>query len=624
MSGKFVRASKYRHVFGQPGKRELGYENIKVTNNAWDSNILKTNGRYISCNWKSSGGGAFAVIPISERGKAPEQVPLFRGHTAQVLDTDFDPFNDRRIISSAEDAKICVWEIPGDYSFFHYLDENDEPKDVKPVKILSGHTRKVGHVLFHPVAQNIFASSSLDYTVRIWNLETGETVYTLKHPDMVISMSFSYNGSYLATISRDKKLRVWDIRAEKIVSEGPAHSGAKNQRVCWLGNSDRLVTTGFSRLSDRQLGVWDAFHLENGNIGGFYNIDQSSGVLMPFFDDCTKILYVAGKGDGNIRYYEFQNDELYELSEFQSTLPQRGFAVVPKRMLNIRENEIYRCLKTVQDQFIETVSFYVPRKSEEFQADIYPDAPSQKPALTAEEWISGKKVDGPILMSMDSLFLGTEPTFTSAKKAIDTNASATANSNPEKTVTESKPEVSSPSPSPSPATTATTKAVSPTKPSLQPSPATPALSRKSTSASETLGDAFKKDTSVDKLLQKSSELDRVNNAEDPSKDTSGWDEEDEKPAVVRSSPVPIQTSPKRTVTSQKEATPEQPTQTTSDAAASSISKSMSLKQSVEKLSSLVIHLEGVIENLVKTGLEKDERLREVEKKLDELLEKHGN
>lgn len=624
MSGKFVRASKYRHVFGQPGKRELGYENIKVTNNAWDSNILKTNGRYISCNWKSSGGGAFAVIPISERGKAPEQVPLFRGHTAQVLDTDFDPFNDRRIISSAEDAKICVWEIPGDYSFFHYLDENDEPKDVKPIKILSGHTRKVGHVLFHPVAQNIFASSSLDYTVRIWNLETGETVYTLKHPDMVISMSFSYNGSYLATISRDKKLRVWDIRAEKIVSEGPAHSGAKNQRVCWLGNSDRLVTTGFSRLSDRQLGVWDAFHLENGNIGGFYNIDQSSGVLMPFFDDCTKILYVAGKGDGNIRYYEFQNDELYELSEFQSTLPQRGFAVVPKRMLNIRENEIYRCLKTVQDQFIETVSFYVPRKSEEFQADIYPDAPSQKPALTAEEWISGKKVDGPILMSMDSLFLGTEPTFTSAKKAIDTNASATANSNPEKTVTESKPEVSSPSPSPSPATTATTKAVSPTKPSLQPSPATPALSRKSTSASETLGDAFKKDTSVDKLLQKSSELDRVNNAEDPSKDTSGWDEEDEKPAVVRSSPVPIQTSPKRTVTSQKEATPEQPTQTTSDAAASSISKSMSLKQSVEKLSSLVIHLEGVIENLVKTGLEKDERLREVEKKLDELLEKHGN
>lgn len=41
ISGRFVRASKYRHVFGQPAKRELCYDNIKVTTNAWDSNIIK-------------------------------------------------------------------------------------------------------------------------------------------------------------------------------------------------------------------------------------------------------------------------------------------------------------------------------------------------------------------------------------------------------------------------------------------------------------------------------------------------------------------------------------------------------------------------------------------------------
>ena len=123
MSGKFVRASKYRHVFGQAAKKELQYENIKVTNNAWDSNILKTNGKYISVNWNASGGGAFAVIPVGEVGKSPDQVPLFRGHTAQVLDTDFDPFDEQRIVSCSDDAKICVWEIPEDYSFHKYVDE---------------------------------------------------------------------------------------------------------------------------------------------------------------------------------------------------------------------------------------------------------------------------------------------------------------------------------------------------------------------------------------------------------------------------------------------------------------------------------------------------------------------
>lgn len=49
----------------------------------------QVNPEYLSVNWESSGGGAFAVIPLDERGKVPDQIPLFRGHTAAVLDTDW-------------------------------------------------------------------------------------------------------------------------------------------------------------------------------------------------------------------------------------------------------------------------------------------------------------------------------------------------------------------------------------------------------------------------------------------------------------------------------------------------------------------------------------------------------
>ena len=31
-------------------------------------------------------------------------------------------------------------------------------------------------------------------------------------------------------------------------------------------------------------------------------IDVSSGVIMPFYDEDTSIMYLAGKGDGNIRF----------------------------------------------------------------------------------------------------------------------------------------------------------------------------------------------------------------------------------------------------------------------------------------------------------------------------------
>lgn len=39
----FVRASKYRHVYGTPARRENCYENVKASMNAWDTNLLKVN-----------------------------------------------------------------------------------------------------------------------------------------------------------------------------------------------------------------------------------------------------------------------------------------------------------------------------------------------------------------------------------------------------------------------------------------------------------------------------------------------------------------------------------------------------------------------------------------------------
>ncbi|GMF03117.1 unnamed protein product [Ambrosiozyma monospora] len=262
---------------------------------------------------------------------------MFRGHTGgSVLDTDFNPFDDYKLVSSGEDGKIMLWEIPHGYSYAHNDPENIV--DVKPVGTLTGHTRKVGHVKYNPVAADVLASSSFDYSVKIWDLEQKKCIVTLKHKDLVTSFSWNYNGTKIATASRDKKLRIWDARSGELLSEGPGHAGAKATRVVWLGNTERIATTGFDRFSERQLGVWKADKLEEGSIGGLYSLDASSGVLMPFFDASTNLLFIAGKGDGNVRYYEFENDELFELSEFQSTSPQRGFAIAPKRSVNKSRN----------------------------------------------------------------------------------------------------------------------------------------------------------------------------------------------------------------------------------------------------------------------------------------------
>ncbi|KAI1195933.1 hypothetical protein F5X97DRAFT_306774 [Nemania serpens] len=403
MAGRFVRASKYRHVFGKSTRKEFCYDNLRISRNAWDTNLIKANPEFLAVNWEASGGGAFAVIPLEERGKIPDVIPLFRGHTAAVLDTDWNPFNDRLIASASDDGKVMLWQVPLGFSL---LTDAEEPTDVSPFSKLTGHSRKVGQVLFNPAAENILASASGDLTIRLWDISSGSTVHTLKHPDIVQSLSWNADGTMLATTSRDKKLRVWDVRQERAAHESPGHEGAKNSRAVWLGEHNRVATTGFSKMSDRQLALW-----EPGNpnpIGGFTVLDSISGVCMPFWDDGSNCLYLAGKGDGNIRYFEYENDKFEFLSEYKSSDPQRGLAFVPKRGVNVHDNEIMRAYKTVNDSYIEPISFTVPRRAETFQSDIYPPCVGLKPAVSAQEWLAGKS-GVPSKIDFESIYDGNAP-----------------------------------------------------------------------------------------------------------------------------------------------------------------------------------------------------------------------
>ncbi|KAJ2955609.1 hypothetical protein NQZ79_g8410 [Umbelopsis isabellina] len=311
------------------------------------------------------------------QGKLPDNYPQYRGHTAAVLDTDFHPFNDYVIASGAEDSKVMIWNIPEKY-------KEEDQEDIEPVLKLSGHGRKVGQVLFHPTANNVLASASTDLTIKLWDIEKGQERQEITgHNEIIQCMAYNYNGSLMATTCRDKKLRIFDLRSNKVIQEGAGHQGVKGSRVVWLGETDRIVTTGFSRMSDRQMNLWNTGDLSKPIKSEF--LDTSSGVLMPFYDQDTKMLYLAGKGDGNIRYFEYENDELFFLSAYQSPEPQRGMAFLPKRSVNVSECEVVRAYK-VTSSLVEPISF----KSDAFQSDIYPPAIGDEPALTADEWFSGK------------------------------------------------------------------------------------------------------------------------------------------------------------------------------------------------------------------------------------------
>ncbi|XP_046549809.1 LOW QUALITY PROTEIN: coronin-1C-like [Haliotis rubra] len=400
----FMRKSKFRHVFGQALKRDQCYDNIRITKSSWDSRYCDVNPKYVAVITEAAGGGSFLVLPLSKVGRVERDSPLVAGHKAAVLDISWCPHNDDVIASASEDCTIKIWQIP----------EGGLTKPLtEPVVDLVAHQRRVSCVKWHPTAHNVLLSAGSDNKIFIWNVGTGEVFTEIDLPDLPLSASFNFNGSKFACTCKDKKLRVYNSRSGECLQEEPGHAGAKPAQVVYL--KDGLIfTTGFSRMSERQYALWDEKDLSKAK--EMNELDNSNGVMFPMYDADVNMVYLCGKGDSQIRYFEVTDEEPYVhyLNTYQSKEAGRGVGFMSKRGLNVNNCEIARIYKLHNSGLCEVIPFTVPRKSELFQDDLYPDTPSDTPALSAEEWFGGKDAE-PIMVSLKGGFV---PTRKDALKVV--------------------------------------------------------------------------------------------------------------------------------------------------------------------------------------------------------------
>ncbi|KAI4821194.1 hypothetical protein KUCAC02_029136, partial [Chaenocephalus aceratus] len=410
MSRQVVRTSKFRHVFGQAAKNDQCYDDIRVSRVTWDSSFCAVNPKFVALIIEASGGGAFLVLPLHKTGRIDKSYPTVCGHTGPVLDIDWCPHNDHVIASGSEDCTVMVWQIP----------ENGLVTSMaEPVVILEGHSKRVGIITWHPTARNVLLSAGCDNQIIIWNVGTGEAMINLDdmHPDVIYSATWNRNGSLICTSCKDKAIRVIDPRKETVIAEREkAHDGARPMRAIFLADGN-ILTTGFSRMSERQLSLWNANNMEEPMT--VTEMDTSNGVLLPFYDPDTGVVYLCGKGDSSIRYFEITDQAPYVhfLSTFTTKEPQRGMGYMPKRGLDVNKCEIARFFK-LHERKCEPIVMTVPRKSDLFQDDLYPDTCGPDPALEAEDWFDGKNGD-PILISLKNGYVqGKNREFKVVKKNI--------------------------------------------------------------------------------------------------------------------------------------------------------------------------------------------------------------
>jgi coronin-1B/1C/6 len=383
-----VRQSKYRHIFGTEAKLQFQYIEMRPYVSAWDSNFVSASSQYFAFPW-SSGGGSVCCFKYNQTGK--QKTPhLLDAHTSKIQDLDFSPYNPYLLATCAMDTEVRVWSLPKDG-----LTQTIKESTVT----LVGHDKKVGIVKFHPTAANALTSVGSDNLIKVWDVEAGVEKFSMEQKQTPHSIDYNMNGSLMATTCKDKMLRILDIRSGTTTVEVESHQGTKGSRCLWFPKHDKIFTVGSTKLSERQFMLWDPRNMKESIAEQV--IDVGAGLMMPFYDEDTSMLYLAGKGDISIRYFEVVPDAPYfhYVETFRGAKAQIGMAMVPKYGLDTSVCETTRLLKLTADSIIPC-SFQVPRKSSQFQDDIYPDTRSPNPPMTAEEWAGGKDAD-PILMSLN-------------------------------------------------------------------------------------------------------------------------------------------------------------------------------------------------------------------------------
>ena len=207
-----------------------------------------------------------------------------------VIDVEFSP-DGRFIAACQDDERLRVWRFP-DYR----------------EKFLMGHKRAVYSIVFDPVT-GYLASAGVGGRVRIWDIETGETVREIAaHDKAIMSVAVTEDGSKLITGSKDNTIGIWDLTTGRRIAELPGHGKQVNSVA--VNSNATLLASG---SDDGTVRIWD--------VSGLRLCDNIALTPVP--------LYPA-KLDGEVLFEDVSGDGILspgEKGKFRITISNVGEGV---------------------------------------------------------------------------------------------------------------------------------------------------------------------------------------------------------------------------------------------------------------------------------------------------------
>ncbi|CVK99421.1 putative WD40-repeat (notchless) [Fusarium sp. NRRL 25303] len=141
-----------------------------------------------------------------------------------------------RVVTASDDFTMYLW---------------DPAQSTKPVARMLGHQKQVNHVTFSPDG-SLIASAGWDNHTKIWSARDGKFINTLRgHVAPVYQCAFSADSRLLVTASKDTTLKVWSMASHKLAVDLPGHQD-EVYAVDWAPDGKRVGSGG----KDKAVRLW--------------------------------------------------------------------------------------------------------------------------------------------------------------------------------------------------------------------------------------------------------------------------------------------------------------------------------------------------------------------------------